>query len=555
MLLNLHVKNLALIDEADIEFGEGLNILTGETGAGKSVLIGSVLLALGGKANKEMIGRYGEFALVEALFSVDDNLAKIISDEYDISCDDNEILVTRKISETKSIMKINGETVTAQTAREITAHLIDIHGQHEHQSLIYPANHLLILDKYCKGDAEEIRKNVYELYHEYKSAKAELETYNLNEDERLRNISFLEYEVNEIKNANILPDEDIELEARYKKINNAQRIMGHVNDAKNCIDGSMGEGALALVSSAYKALESASGLDDISNLISQISDIEGLISDFNRDLAEYINDLEFDDEEFASVTERLDLINNLKAKHGGSLEAINSQLAKKEDELSRLTDYEINKVACQKKVDDVFKKLLEACEKLSAVRRKASEGLTESITKALLELNFLSVDFRISIRSLETPTDNGNDFVEFLISVNPGETPLPLSKVASGGELSRIMLAIKTVLADKDEIDTLIFDEIDTGISGITAGKVAVKLSQIGKSRQVICITHLPQIAAMADKHFEISKSANEDGTLTQIKELDEDGSIMEIARILGGSDITEAVITSAKELRNHRPV
>ncbi len=554
MLINLHVKNLALIDEADVFFDEGLNILTGETGAGKSILLGSINLALGAKASRDMLGKHGDYASVELLFQVDDSTVAALA-ARDIFVTDNQVLISRKFTENRNIMKINGENVTLSTVRDITSLLIDIHGQHEHQSLIYPANHLKILDRYARHELDGVMKEYGKLYDEYKQLERSLEEFDMDEEERKRTLDFLEYEINEIEAAALCPGEDEKLEAEYRRAKNSRKIADAFAEAEECISSDDGESAASLIGRAYKAVSEAAQYDEaIEGLAAQLSDIESLVSDFGRDLSSYMCDLEFDEERYSAIEERLDIVNNLKAKHGGSIESVLDALEKKKQKFDFLNEYEYNKKKVMEKLGKAHDRLVGVAATITDIRKNEAGKLEAEIRQALMELNFLSVDFKIDFKPLEKPSANGMDHVEYLISVNPGEEVKPLAKVASGGELSRIMLAIKTVLADQDEIDTLIFDEIDTGISGRTAQMVANKLDSIAKSRQVICITHLPQIAAMAKKHFGIIKSVKNNKTVTSITELDYDGSVMELARMLGGDSITDIAISNARELKRYTP-
>lgn len=554
MLINLHVKNLALIDEADVFFDEGLNILTGETGAGKSILLGSINLALGAKASRDILGKHGDYASVELLFQVDDSTVSALAAK-DIFVTDNQVLISRKFTENRNIMKINGENVTLATVRDITSLLIDIHGQHEHQSLIYPANHLKILDRYARHELEGIMKEYSRAYEEYKTLEHRLSEFDMDEEERKRNLDFLEYEINEIEAAAIHPGEDESLESEHRKAKNSRKIAEALAQAEECVNSDDGDNAAELIGRAYKSINEVMQYDEaMEGLASQLSDIESLISDFERELSAYMAGLEFDEEKYSQLEERLDVINNLKAKHGGSIESVLAALEAKKQKYDFLNEYEANRRLVLAELEKSYDKLVKTADNISKIRKEAAAGLEKEIIQALMELNFLSVDFRIDFKPLEKPSVNGMDHVEYLISVNPGEEPKPLAKVASGGELSRIMLAIKTVLADQDEIDTLIFDEIDTGISGRTAQMVANKLDQIADKRQVICITHLPQIAAMAKKHFGIIKSIKDNKTVTNITELDYDGSVMELARMLGGDSITDTAISNARELKRYTP-
>lgn len=554
MLINLHVKNLALIDEADVFFDEGLNILTGETGAGKSILLGSINLALGAKASRDILGKHGDYASVELLFQVDASTVSALAAK-DIFVTDNQVLISRKFTENRNIMKINGENVTLATVRDITSLLIDIHGQHEHQSLIYPANHLQILDRYARHELESAMKEYSKAYEEYRTLGYRLSEFDMDEEQRKRNLDFLEYEINEIEAAAIHPGEDESLETEYRRAKNLRKIAEALAQAEECVNSDDCDNATELIGRAYKAVSEVMQYDEaMEGLASQLSDIESLISDFERELSAYMSGLEFDEEKYSQLEERLDVINNLKAKHGGSIESVLAALEAKKQKYDFLNEYEANRRIVLAELGKSHDKLVKTADNISKIRKEAAAGLEKEITQALMELNFLSVDFRIDFKPLEKPSANGMDHVEYLISVNPGEEPKPLAKVASGGELSRIMLAIKTVLADQDEIDTLIFDEIDTGISGRTAQMVANKLDQIARKRQVICITHLPQIAAMAKKHFGIIKSIRDNKTVTNITELDYDGSVMELARMLGGDSITDTAVSNARELKRYTP-
>lgn len=377
----------------------------------------------------------------------------------------------------------------------------------------------------------------------------------MDEDERKRNLDFLEYEINEIETAALSAGEDEKLEAEHRRAKNSRKIVDALAEAEECISSDSDENASMLIGRAYKAVSEAAQYDDeIAGLASQLSDIESLISDLGRDLSSYMCNLEFDEEEYKKLEERLDVINNLKAKHGGSIESVFEALEKKKQKYDFLNEYEYNRKKVMEELENAHNRLVTAADTITQIRKKEAAKLEVEIKQALMELNFLSVDFKIDFSPLEKPSANGMDHVEYLISVNPGEEVKPLAKVASGGELSRIMLAIKTVLADQDEIDTLIFDEIDTGISGRTAQMVANKLDSIANKRQVICITHLPQIAAMAKKHFGIIKSIKDNKTVTSITELDYDGSVMELARMLGGDSITETAVSNARELKRYTP-
>ena len=550
MLQNLHVKNLALIDEAEVEFENGLNILTGETGAGKSIIIGSINLALGQKVPKEMLKENSEPALVELIFSVDDEKVHEKLTELDIDVEDNMVILSRKITSGKAVARINGEAVSASVLKEVASLLIDIHGQHEHQSLLSKKKHLDILDVYAKNDLGESKEKLALAFGEYKKLKEEWNTSNMDGEARARELSFLEFEIKEIEDAALRIGEDEELEVEFKRFSNGQKIMQAVGCAKEAVDG-QGESASELIGRALREISSVSTYDkQVEGLENQLMEIENLMHDFNHELSSYISNMDFDEETFYQIEKRLDVINHMKAKYGNSIEMILKSYEEKCDRLTVLNDYDayLNKlsVALQEKEKEV--KLL--CEEISDIRKKKAELLCEAITQALQDLNFLDVVFTMEFGAPTAYSANGYDEPEFMISTNPGEPVKPLGKVASGGELSRIMLAIKTIMADTNEIDTLIFDEIDSGISGRTAQMVAEKMNTLGRSSQIICITHLPQIAAMADAHYLIEKKVEQNVTHSDIVKLENQDSILELARMLGGVEITEAVVKNAQEMK-----
>ncbi len=552
MLQSLHVKNLALMEETEVTFGEGLNILTGETGAGKSLLIGSVNLALGGKFEKEMLRRGAESALVELVFSGDNKKVSEKLAEMDLEAEeDGTVIISRKMQVGKSICKINGETVTAKQVKELAEVLIDIHGQHEHQSLLHKKKHMEILDGFCGEEFTAAADTVEEAYRECNLLRKKLEAESMDEEAKAKEKSLAEFEWQEIEQAKLIPGEDEELEQRYRLMVNSKRIMENLSESYRYTGTDSDTGAGGALSRALRALRSVAAFDNrLEELEGQLTEIDNLLADYNRDVSEYMEDCEFDGEDFAAVEERLNLLNRLKDKYGTTLEAVIAYGEERQRLLTKLDDYDAYMDRLEKQLTEAQIRLEKACEVLSSIRRKHAAILTEQLKAALVNLNFLTVEFEISVQRAQTITARGYDDVEFLISTNPGEAMKPLSQVASGGELSRIMLAIKTVLAGRDDIDTLIFDEIDAGISGKTAWKVAEQLSLVGKAHQVICITHLPQIAAMADRHFCIEKSATSDNTITDIRMLEEEESLGELARLLGSDTLTEAALSNAGEMR-----
>lgn len=552
MLINLHVKNLALIKEADVDFSKGLIVLTGETGAGKSLLLGSVNIALGNKVSKDIIRTGAQFALVELTFQVDEVCASKLK-QMDIFMEEGNIItVSRKISESRSVSKINGETVNVNVLKKVMGMLVDIHGQHEHQSLLYVSNHLNILDKYAKKEMADILKGLSAEYGNYTELKSRLSSYNIDEAQRMREIEFSMYEVNEIENANLIPGEDEELEEQYKKLSNSENIVETLSSVYGLIGYDSMQSAGELISKATQEISSISNFDEkINGFKETLFDIDSVCRDLSAEISDYTGELEYDPREVSRISERLDTINHLKLKYGKTIDDILQYQDKKQSYLDELNNY-------SEKIDQIKGLITESREKLqvlseraSKIRKTAAKELENSITDALKDLNFLSVDFKINITKKDKITDKGFDNVEFMISTNPGEPVRPLAKVASGGELSRIMLAIKSLLAGEDEIETLIFDEIDTGISGKTASMVAEKLAKISANHQVICISHLSQIAAMADSHYLIKKDMEDNSTATNIVKLTREESIKEIVRINGDGTMTDAAIAHAIEMKD----
>lgn len=549
MLQNLHVKNLALIDETEVDFSEGLNILSGETGAGKSIIIGSINLALGEKVQKEMLRDGEQNALVELIFSVTSEKQKAMLAELDVFPEDDTVILSRKIVGGRGTAKVNGESVPASKMKEIAAVLIDIHGQHEHQSLLSKKKHLEILDDYAREELAPLKEEVAKDYRNYRQLETELKNADVDEDERLREVSLLEYEINELEEADLKEGEDQELEADYKRFINGKKIMEALNTAYQCTGGM--EQASELTGRALRELGSVSSYDEkIEDLEQQLLEIDNLLNDFNREIADYMEDTEFDEETFYQIEKRLDEVNHLKSKYGSTIEAVLEVFREKQKRLEQLNDYDAYLTTLKEKVKKAEETLTVSCEKVSKVRQKYAKTLVKSVTEALQDLNFLDVTFEMKFEQQPGFTANGFDDAEFLISTNPGEPVKPLGKVASGGELSRIMLAIKTVLANQDAVETLIFDEIDSGISGRTAQMVSEKMNVLGRNHQIICITHLPQIAAMADAHYLIEKSVQNQSTVSTIRRLNEEEMIDELSRMLGGVEITDTVRKSAKEMK-----
>ncbi len=553
MLISLNVKNLALIKEAEVFFSDGLNIITGETGTGKSLVIGSVSLALGSRVTKDIVRNGEKEARIELIFSLDNKRQEDILNELDIPVsDDDMVILSRTIRDGRSIAKINSQTVTASTLKTVSEMLIDIHGQHEHQSLLYKRNHMKILDSFAAKEIEEGLSVIKKDYARLLEVKKGLEEGPVDERDRTRQLDLLKFEIDEIEKADLKKGEDEELEEVYIRLKNSEKITSAVNNAVNLINSDSRESAVNLVGNAVAGLNEIEGMDKQTDELSeQLGQIESLLGDFSMDANEFLRNTDFSEEVFLQTESRLNYINRLKSKYGDSYDAIMQSLEEKKKELLRLEDIESLRERLLDEKDSLEESLKESCGRVSMIRKEKADRLSKLMLEALKDLNFNDIGFRIDVRPDEMKIgENGFDEVEFMISMNKGEPLKSLENVASGGELSRIMLALKSVLAKEDEINTLIFDEIDTGISGRTAQSVAEKLNIISRNHQVICITHLPQIAAMADHHFVIEKHSDENSTQTRVRELGKEEMLEELSRLLSGAEITDAVRENAAEMK-----
>ena len=535
MLQRLYVKNLALIDEIEVEFKEGLNILTGETGAGKSIILGSVNLALGGRYTKDMIRKGTDYGFVELAFQLEHAGQEERLKELDIFPDEGRVVLSRRLMEGRSASRINGETVTMARLKEAAEILIDIHGQHEHQSLLYRKNHLGIVDAFAREYVNDAKEKTAESCRRFRMCKKELDEADMDESGRAKELSFLQFEVSEIEKADLRPGEDESLEADYRFMVNSKRIADGAAEAYNYTSGD-GSSASECLSRAIRALSDIREYDGrAEELYGQLVEVDGLLNDFNRELSDYSQSCECSEEELYDTENRLNEINHLKVKYGNSIEEILTYCQEQSEKIRKLEDYETYISKLNSDCEQAKEELLRNAAELSAIRKEQAVILEQAICGGLKELNFPDVQFEIRFGERTECMADGLDDVEFMVSLNPGQPVKPLVDVASGGELSRIMLAIKTVMADRDAVETLIFDEIDVGISGRTAQKVSEKMAVIGRSHQVICITHLAQIAAMADYHFVIEKKVDQKDTTTGIRRLDEKDTISELARLLGG--------------------
>lgn len=550
MLVSLHVKNLALIEETEVFWGPGLNILTGETGAGKSVILGSVALALGAKADRDMIRTGAEYALIELNFEVSWDIRKRLSEMY-IPMEDDQVILQRRVMPTRSICRVNGETVNARVLREISGLLIDIHGQHDNQVLLQTKRHLEILDGYAGNDLLVKKEELKKVWQRVSALEREIEENALDDAARRRELSLAQYELEEIEAAALQEQEAEQLEKDYRRMVNGRRIaeaMGSVYGLTG-YDGQAGAGE-----SIGRAMRELSGVlaydDELEDFYRQLNEVDELLNDFNRSVSDYLNDLEFDDETFRTTEERLNYINRLKDKYGRTIPDVLAYADKRREEAERLQNQDEWLLQKRNELQKAKEELLSRAGCLSKMRQEAAAQFSKDMQAALQDLNFLHVEFVAQVNVRKQCHADGMDDVEFMISTNPGEPIKPLANIASGGELSRIMLALKTITAKQERIGTFIFDEIDAGISGKTAWKVSEKLGLLSKTHQIICITHLPQIAAMADNHFYIEKNAVDAGTATTITKLSYEDSLQELARLSGAAQITEGVINSAREMK-----
>ena len=550
MLLHYHVKNFALIEDASVDFGPGLNVLTGETGAGKSIMIDALNAAMGARTGTDMIRRGAEEAFVELLFSLEDEALEEALRALDIACEEHTLLLSRRISAGRSLYKINEEVASQARVRAVTALLVDLHGQHEHQSLLKPERQLAVLDEFAGEACEKAREETASAYWAYQEALKARESFTLSEEDRQRQMDFLAFEIQEIRQAAVQPGERDALAARFKEMSAFERIEGALQKSLEYLSEGR-ENAAEFLLRAQRELEGAARLSaSLEDLSQELMTAQDILSSAEHGMKAYLADSAFDQESFQQTEKRLDELHRLELKYGDLGDSANEALCKREGELEKLEAYEAERLRAEEAISRSYQRLEEASARLHALRLEAAPRLDEALMQELKALNFLSVQLKTKLEEQEDYTAHGKDRAAITVSLNPGETPGPLQKVASGGELSRIMLAIKTVLADKDQIPTVIFDEIDSGISGQTAQAVGRKLKDISCYRQVILITHLPQIAAPADRHYGIEKQVEGERTLTRIRLLNEEESLGELARLLGGDLRSESVYETARELK-----
>lgn len=550
MLVSLHVKNLALIQETEIFFGKGLNILTGETGAGKSVILGSVALALGAKADRDMIRTGADYALIELTFEVTDEVAAALG-RMEVFAEDHLVVLQRRIMPGRSLCRINGEAVSAKTLREMAGMLIDIHGQRDTQTLLQTRRHLEILDDYAGPGLREKKDAMRLLWQSRNAILRDISENEMDAATRKRELALAQYEWEEIQAAHLVEGEDEQLEKDFCRMSNSRRIAESLDLAHRLTGYESADGAGESIGRALRELSGVLAYDEnLEEFYSQLNEVDGLLNDFNRSVSEYLTGLEFEDETFQTVQDRLNYINRLKEKYGGTIEKILLYADEKEAEIDRLSNQDAWLAERRKALEETSQRLRALAKEVSELRHRAAASFSKEMKNALSDLNFLQVDFSVSLTEKETVGADGLDDAVFLISTNPGEALKPLAAIASGGELSRIMLALKTITAKQEAVETFIFDEIDAGISGKTAWKVSSKLGLLGRTHQVICITHLPQIAAMADTHFGIEKKAVGDTAVTTIRQLGYEESLQELARLSGAAAISESVLANAREMK-----
>ena len=549
MLSNLYIENIAVIEKTSIDFKKGLNVMTGETGAGKSIVIDSINAVLGNRTSKELIRTGASSAFVSAEFTNLSEKALAVIDEAGFELEDGELLIQREISTTgKNKCRINGRPATVSTLKEIGVQLINIHGQHESYELMSPELHISYIDKLA-GLESEIEA-YQEVYKKYKKLSAELKKATVDESERERKIDLLKYQIDELEDADLRDGEYEELNEQKAVLQNSEKIIEAIMSSRALMNGD--EESSGVLENLQ---EINSQLSDISEYMSEVEPINSRIESAIYELEDCLSELtgltdlvDTDGGSLDSIEERLDLIYTLGKKYGSTIKEMLDFLDKAKKELNALVMYDENREALIKECDKAYKEAEKLAKALSDKRRATSSEFADKVCEEMAFLDMPNVKLVVVQEKCEL-NSLGCDNIEFLISTNPGEPPKPISKIASGGELSRMMLAVKNVLSDKDDIDTLIFDEVDTGISGSAAQKVGLKLREVSKSRQVLCVTHLAQIAAMGNSHFKISKSVRDEKTFTKVEELDHEGRKQELARIIGGTEMTKASLDYAEEM------
>lgn len=552
MLQQLYIKNVALIDEALVEFDKGLNILSGETGAGKSIIIGSLAFVLGARGSKDFIKKGEDKAIVEALLIIQNKTIKKEIEELgiEISSEDCSIVISRSFSSSgKNICKVNNRPATLGMLKEICEKFIDIHGQHEHQSLLNSNKHIILLDRFCELDLVKPKEELSEFLSNYKEVIKQISEITIGRDkEELKD--FFTFQINEIENANLKENEETKLFEDRKMLLQAENLSNLYKSSSELLYSGDENTILGAIGTISKNMLQISEIDSSKKYIhDEIQEIYAKLDDISRDLKKYEDGIEFDETSLNIIENRIDLIQKLKKKYGNSITEILKFKDATQEKLENLTNSEARISELYKQKENLELSIKSTCESMSNIRKEKAQFLENKIETHLKDLGMEST-FKIGIERKSTFSQNGFDKVEFLIKTNAGEDLKPLSKIASGGEMSRVMLSLKAVLSFVDNIDTFIFDEIDAGISGRTAQMVAEKMSFLSTKNQIICITHLPQIAAMSDQHFLIDKISSANKTETTIKKLHQNDVINELARMTGGVSITQSTLLSAKEMK-----
>lgn len=551
MLTSLYIENIAVIEKTDISFFSGLNILTGETGAGKSIVIDAINAVMGHRTSKDIIRNGANNATVFATFSDINDVVKNKLSENGYSLEDDELIISRTLSLSgKNSCRINGKPANVSFLRELGLNLINIHGQHESYELFSPETHITYIDNLA--DNNSLLLDYQEAFAEYKKLKKELNDFLNSESNREQRIDLLSYQVNELENAAITVGESEALADERRVLMNAEKIISALHKAKNYLDGSSAAGAVDILDDAVTSLQKASDLNpELEGVFNRLNDLYYELQDVGNDISQAIDDSEQNPFRLEEIEERLDLLNKLSRKYGKTEEDMLAFLDKAKAELDSLVKFDDKSAELKKMCDEAKAKAQNLADKLSDLRRSTARDFESKVKSEMNYLDMPNVELVVSQNKTELK-ENGQDDIKLLISANPGEEPKPVDKIASGGELSRMMLAIKTVLASTDVIDTLIFDEVDTGVSGSAAQKVGLKLKEVSKSRQVLCVTHQAQIAALADSHFLIRKNVRDGRTFTDISLLDTNGRLSELARILDGVNVTDTALAHARKLMDY---
>ncbi len=550
MIFELSIKDFILIRDVKIGFDQGLNILTGETGAGKSMVLGAINMVLGGQANKDSIRLGAEKASIRASFLSSESINALLN-EQDIATDEDVLVISREInSKGKSFSRINSQIVTLNQLKSVTDQLLSIHGQNEHQNLLERDHQMNLLDAFGGEALLRIKDDVHTFYAEMQVLESDIAKLNKKSSERTKQLDFLNFQIQEIEQAKLKVDEDIALEKEFEYLSNLEHIQESVTHATNWLSGDFGEGALGMLSQLGGQFKKLEGFNtDLDELSSRMKELYYLMDDLSKDLDRFNEKLEMDPEKFALLERRLDEINNLKSKYGKHISDILDYLSKIKEEQNEYEAIESLIIEKNEALSKARQTYQSKAAELTKLRKEAAIHFEKALETELQALNMKATTFKIEIEASKNALQTGMDEVDFVISTNIGQPFRPLKKVVSGGELSRIMLGIKIVLGKLDEVPTLVFDEVDAGISGITANIVGEKLAKLAQNCQILCITHLPQIAVYADHHFSIEKTSDGISTETFLKKIEGSDIEGEISRLVGGVTVTESTMKHAKEM------